>query len=79
MAELIRSVRKSRGLSIIMIEHVMPAVMALSDRVITVHAIAAGDDPAMQWRISIEGAPCRLTLLLPSAGPACERARSCSV
>ena len=38
MAELIRSVRKSRGLSIIMIEHVMPAVMALSDRVIVLDA-----------------------------------------
>jgi cellobiose phosphorylase len=25
-----------------------------------VRAIASGDDPAMQWRISIDGAPCRL-------------------
>ena len=33
MAELIRSVREKRGLSIILIEHVMPAVMRLSDRV----------------------------------------------
>jgi branched-chain amino acid transport system ATP-binding protein len=38
MAELIRNVRKVRGLSIIMIEHVMPAVMALSDRVIVLDA-----------------------------------------
>jgi len=38
MAELIRNVRKSRGLSIIMIEHVMPAVMSLSDRVIVLDA-----------------------------------------
>jgi branched-chain amino acid transport system ATP-binding protein len=38
MAELIRNVRKMRGLSIIMIEHVMPAVMSLSDRVIVLDA-----------------------------------------
>jgi branched-chain amino acid transport system ATP-binding protein len=38
MAELIRKIRKERGLSIIMIEHVMPAVMALSDRVIVIDA-----------------------------------------
>jgi cellobiose phosphorylase len=35
-------------------------IYALADRVITVRAIASGDDPAMQWRISIDGAPCRL-------------------
>jgi cellobiose phosphorylase len=35
-------------------------IYALTDRVITVRAIASGDDPAMQWRISIDGAPCRL-------------------
>src|SRR5262249_54045043 len=35
-------------------------VYALADRVISVHAIASADDPAMQWRISIDGAPCRL-------------------
>ena len=28
-------------------------------RTITVHAIAAGDDPAIQWRITVEGEPCR--------------------
>jgi branched-chain amino acid transport system ATP-binding protein len=38
MAELIRKIRKERGLSIIMIEHVMPAVMSLSDRVIVIDA-----------------------------------------
>src|SRR5256885_3969765 len=32
MAELIRAVREKRRLSIILIEHVMPAGMALSDR-----------------------------------------------
>src|SRR6266567_5391269 len=34
-------------------------IYALADRVITVRAVASGDDPAMQWRISIDGAPCR--------------------
>jgi branched-chain amino acid transport system ATP-binding protein len=32
-AALIRRVRDERGISVIMIEHVMPAVMSLSDRV----------------------------------------------
>jgi cellobiose phosphorylase len=32
---------------------------ALADRVITVRAVASGADPAMQWRISVDGAPCR--------------------
>jgi cellobiose phosphorylase len=32
------------------------------DRTITVHAAAAGDDPAMQWRVSVEGAPCRFLI-----------------
>ena len=35
-------------------------IYALADRVVTVRAIASGDDPAIQWRISIDGAPCRL-------------------
>jgi 1,2-beta-oligoglucan phosphorylase len=35
-------------------------IYALDDRVITVRAIASGDDPAMQWRILVDGAPCRL-------------------
>jgi cellobiose phosphorylase len=35
-------------------------IYALADRTITLRAIASGDDPAMQWRISIDGAPCRL-------------------
>jgi len=38
-------------------------IYVLSDRVITVCAIASGEDPAMQWRVSIEGAPCRLLAL----------------
>src|SRR5262249_47009790 len=33
---------------------------AFGDRVITVHGIASSDDPAMQWRISIDGEACRL-------------------
>ena len=35
-------------------------IYALADRTITLRAIASGDDPAMHWRISIDGAPCRL-------------------
>jgi branched-chain amino acid transport system ATP-binding protein len=34
LAALVRRVRDERGVSIVMIEHVMPAVMSLSDRVI---------------------------------------------
>ncbi|MDQ0395986.1 GH36-type glycosyl hydrolase domain-containing protein [Labrys monachus] len=34
-------------------------IYRLADRTITVHAIAAGDAPAMQWRVAVEGAPCR--------------------
>ncbi|HET8830692.1 MAG TPA: cellobiose phosphorylase, partial [Casimicrobiaceae bacterium] len=34
-------------------------IYVLADRVISVRAIAAGDDPAMQWRITVVGAPCR--------------------
>ena len=33
LAALIRRIRDERGVSIIMIEHVMPAVMSLSDRI----------------------------------------------
>jgi cellobiose phosphorylase len=34
-------------------------VYRLGNRTITVHAAAAGDDPAMQWSIAVDGAPCR--------------------
>jgi branched-chain amino acid transport system ATP-binding protein len=34
LAALIRRIRDERGVSVIMIEHVMPAVMSLSDRVV---------------------------------------------
>jgi cellobiose phosphorylase len=35
-------------------------IYALADRLITVRATASGEEPAMQWRISIDGEPCRL-------------------
>jgi cellobiose phosphorylase len=38
-------------------------IYALADRVVTLRAIAASDDPAMQWRITIEGEPCRLLIV----------------
>src|SRR5207253_4931614 len=50
MALLIRSVREQRRLSIILIEHVMPAVMSLSDRVVVLDAgkkIAEGKPEAV--------------------------------
>ena len=31
----------------------------LGERTVTVRALAAGDAPAMQWRIAVEGKPCR--------------------
>ncbi|HYL19632.1 MAG TPA: hypothetical protein VEV20_13205, partial [Burkholderiales bacterium] len=31
----------------------------LGDRVISVHAVASGEDPAVQWRITVRGEPCR--------------------
>lgn len=34
-------------------------VYALDGRTVTVEALASGDDPALQWRIAVEGAPCR--------------------
>jgi len=34
LAALIRRIRDERGVSIVMIEHVMPAVMSLSDRIV---------------------------------------------
>jgi cellobiose phosphorylase len=32
------------------------------DHRIVVHALAAGDDPAMQWEVTVEGTPCRFLL-----------------
>ncbi len=34
-------------------------IYRLADRTITVSAVAAGDDPAMQWSIAVEGPACR--------------------
>ena len=34
-------------------------IYRLEERTVTVRALASGDDPAMQWRIAVEGAPCR--------------------
>ncbi|MGH6900071.1 MAG: GH36-type glycosyl hydrolase domain-containing protein [Geminicoccaceae bacterium] len=35
-------------------------IYRLDERTVTVRALASGDDPALQWRIAVEGAPCRL-------------------
>lgn len=35
-------------------------IYRVGQRVITVSAVAAGTEPAMQWRVSVEGKPCRL-------------------
>jgi cellobiose phosphorylase len=35
-------------------------IYCLGSQVVTVRAIASGEDPAMQWRITVEGEPCRL-------------------
>ena len=34
-------------------------IYRLEGRTVTVRAVASGEDPAMQWRVSVEGAPCR--------------------
>ena len=34
-------------------------IYRLEARTVTVRAVASGDDPAMQWRIAVEGVPCR--------------------
>jgi cellobiose phosphorylase len=34
-------------------------IYVLQGRTITVHAAASGEDAAMQWRVSVEGEPCR--------------------
>ena len=35
-------------------------IYVLADRTITIRAVASGDDAALQWRILIDGPPCRL-------------------
>jgi len=37
MLELLRRIREERGLTIIMVEHVMHAVMEISDRIVVLH------------------------------------------
>ncbi len=37
-------------------------IYSLGARLITISAIASGDDPAMQWRIAVEGEPCRFLI-----------------
>ncbi|MDQ6868734.1 MAG: cellobiose phosphorylase [Pseudomonadota bacterium] len=34
-------------------------IYLLGGRTVTVRAIASGEDPAMQWRVAVEGEPCR--------------------
>ncbi len=34
-------------------------IYRLGDRTITVRVVASGEDPAMQWRVNVEGKPCR--------------------
>ncbi len=38
-------------------------IYRLADRTITVTATASGEDPAMQWSVSVEGKPCRFLVL----------------
>jgi cellobiose phosphorylase len=38
-------------------------IYRLDDRTVTVRAMAAGSDPAMQWRIAVDGPPCRFLIL----------------
>lgn len=40
-------------------------IYVLDDRTVTVRLAASGDDPALQWRVAVGGAPCRF---LVSAG-----------
>ncbi|VTZ24948.1 conserved hypothetical protein [Methylocella tundrae] len=37
-------------------------IYALGNRTITISAIASGQNPAMQWRIEVEGDPCRFLI-----------------
>jgi 1,2-beta-oligoglucan phosphorylase len=37
-------------------------IYRLGDNTVTVRASASGEDPAMQWRITAEGAPCRFLI-----------------
>jgi len=37
-------------------------IYRLDARTLTVHATASGEDPAMQWRITVDGEPCRFLI-----------------
>ncbi|MGA2636365.1 GH36-type glycosyl hydrolase domain-containing protein [Methylocella sp.] len=37
-------------------------IYSLKGRLVTISAIASGDDPAMQWRIAVEGEACRFLI-----------------
>jgi 1,2-beta-oligoglucan phosphorylase len=37
-------------------------IYRLGTQTITVETVVAGDEPAMQWRVSVEGKPCRLLI-----------------
>ena len=38
-------------------------IYRLAERTVTVRALASGDDPAMVWRVTVDGAPCRFLIL----------------
>ncbi|MBZ9936327.1 cellobiose phosphorylase [Mesorhizobium sp. BR1-1-16] len=38
-------------------------IYALGERIVTVHAVAAGDEAALQWRVDVEGEPCRFLVI----------------
>lgn len=37
-------------------------IYRFGNRLVHVHAIASGNDPAMQWRLSVDGEPCRFLI-----------------
>ena len=37
-------------------------IYQLGDRAVTVSAVVCGDEPAMQWRVTVEGEPCRFLI-----------------
>ena len=43
-------------------------IYRLKSSLITVHAIASGKDPAMHWRVSVEGEPCKFLVFGHLAG-----------
>jgi cellobiose phosphorylase len=37
-------------------------IYQLGDRAVTISAVVCGDEPAMQWRVTVEGEPCRFLI-----------------